>query len=209
MQKKQKNKKKHIVSDMIFYGILFSLVIGVLTISGNDRTGPRVFCGYSAFVVLTGSMEDVIPKGSLVVSKNVDPDTLQIGDDITYMVSESTTVTHRIIEFVEDYPLKGERGFRTQGVMNVEPDRNPVAAVNVVGKVIYHNKLLGLIISYGQDNWPLLLFLFVVLLIFVKVVDGILQKEPVGEVTPLERNTKDRESRLIEDDMADIEIIEL
>lgn len=154
------------------------LVIATLAISMSGASAPKAFGGYSAFVVLTGSMEEVIPKGSLVVTKSVDPKELQIGDDITYMVSETTTVTHRIIGIEEDYLNTGRRAFCTQGVMNTEPDQNPVAAVNVVGKVIWHNKLLGTVVSYGQANWPLLLFLIAILLIFVKVVELILRKEP-------------------------------
>lgn len=171
------NKMKKIVSDLIFYGILFSIVIGVLAVSAGGNGAPKAFGRYSAFVVLTGSMEDVIPKGSLVVTKHVDPYDLEIGDDITYMVSEKTTVTHRIVEIQEEYLDTGERAFRTQGVMNQEPDRNPVAAVNVVGKVIYHNKILGIVVSFGQENWPLVIFFIVVMLLFIKALELILRKE--------------------------------
>lgn len=97
------------------------------------------------------------------------------------MVSETTTVTHRIIGIEENYLNTGQRSFITQGVMNSEADRNPVAAVNVVGKVVWHNKLLGIVVSFGQANWPLVLFLIVVLLVFVKIVEIILRKDPEGQ----------------------------
>lgn len=176
-----KKSFKTTVSDLIFYGILFMLVIATLAISMSGASAPKAFGGYSAFVVLTGSMEEVIPKGSLVVTKSVDADELQIGDDITYMVSETATVTHRIIGIEENYLNTGERAFITQGVMNSEADRNPVAAVNVVGKVVWHNKLLGTVVSFGQENWPLVIFLIVVLLVFVKIVEIILRKDPEGQ----------------------------
>lgn len=177
MEKKQ-NRMKGFVSDLIFYGILLSLIIAALAVSGSSKNGPRVIGGYSAFLVLTGSMEDVIPKGSLVITKSVDPSELKVGDDITYMVSENTTVTHRIIDIEEEYLNTGERAFYTQGTMNTEPDRNPAAAVNVVGKVVYHNKTLGTIVNFGQDNWPLVIFFIVVFLVFMKVIEKILRKEP-------------------------------
>ncbi len=162
-----------------------------------------MFGGYSAFVVLTGSMEEVIPKGSLVFTKKVDPLELNVGDDITYMVSESTTVTHRIIEIEENYLGTGERAFRTQGVMNKDPDRNPVAAVNVVGKVIYHNKALGTVVNYGQDNWPLIIFFTGVFLFFVKTVDYILRKDETDKDKRILKHSEENSevgSKTIEDE---------
>lgn len=206
---KQKSQLKKFVSDLIFYGILLSLVVATLAISGSGTSGPRVFGGYSAFVVLTGSMEDVIPKGSLVVTKRVDAGELQVGDDITYMVSETTTVTHRIIEIEENYLETGQRAFRTQGVMNEQPDLNPVAEVNVVGKVIYHNKLLGTIVNFGQENWPLLIFFLVVFLCFVKIAEMILRKEPQKEEMKFSEKEKTEEQTTVGEDGFVLEIIDL
>ena len=220
MQKKRKTKEqtektsliKRIVSDLIFYGILISLVVASLVISGKGGTGPRMLGPYSAFTVLTGSMEEVIPKGSLVVTQRVDPTELKVGDDITYMVSENTTITHRIIEIQEDYLGTGERAFKTQGVMNETPDMNPVAAVNVVGKVIYHNKPLGTVVKYGQDNWPLIIFLIIVFLFFLKTVEYILRKdhrkEENGNSKFLEENS-DTGKTIQDEDGFVLEIIEL
>lgn len=172
-----RNNIRSFLSDLIFYGVLIALVVTVLAVNGQKSSGPRVIGGYSAFVVLTGSMEDVIPKGSLVITKSVDAGELQIGDDITYMVSEKTTVTHRIIAIEEEYLTTGERAFTTKGTMNAEADRMPVAAVNVVGKVVYHSERLGAVISFGQENWPLIIFFIVVTLLFIKIITNILKKE--------------------------------
>lgn len=207
-----RNRMKKVVSDLIFYGILISLVVTSLAISGKNGTGPRMIGGFSAFVVLTGSMEEAIPKGSLVVTKRIAPEELEIGDDITYMVSESTTVTHRIIKIEENFLNTGERAFRTQGVMNGDPDRNPVMAVNVVGKVIYHNKLLGTIVNYGQDNWPLIIFLIVVFLFFLKIVEYILRKgdrKEESEHSKLLEENSDAGTITTEEDGFVLEIIEL
>ena len=167
---------------------------------------------FSAFTVLTGSMEEVIPKGSLVITKRVDPMELNIGDDITYMVSESATVTHRIIKIEENFLNTGERAFQTQGVMNEEPDRTPVLAVNVVGKVIYHSKALGTIVKYGQNNWPLVIFFIAIFLFFVKTVEYILRKDNVEKDKQisehLEENS-DTVTTIVDEDGFVLEIIEL
>ena len=202
---------KKIISDLIFYGILISMVVATLAVSGKNG-GPRMFGPFSAFTVLSGSMEEVIPKGSLVVTRRVNPSELKVGDDITYMVNESTTVTHRIIEIQEDYLSTGQRAFRTQGVMNEQPDTNPVMAVNVVGKVIYHNKMLGTAVKYGQDNWPLVIFFIAIFLFFVKTVEYILRKDNVEKDKQisehLEENS-DTVTTIVDEDGFVLEIIEL
>lgn len=111
--------------------------------------------------VLTGSMETEIPKGSLIVTHWTDPDKLEVGDDITYMINSTTTITHRIIEVKEDYADTGERAFVTQGVCNPNPDKEPVAAVNVVGKVIFHSYMLGRLLGFIQEHWLWIAVLFV------------------------------------------------
>lgn len=209
--------KKSIISDIIFYGILISMVVAALAIGSSGDSGPKVFGGYSAFTVLTSSMEDVIPKGSLVITKKVDADELQVGDDITYMISETTTVTHRIIGIQENYLGTGEKAFQTQGVMNAEPDQNPVAAVNVVGKVIYHNKAMGTLVNYGKENWPLIVFFIIVFLVFLKVVDLILRKEDKAPEVPevqqtehfIEENGEITGEIVRDQDGFELEIIEL
>ena len=64
-----------------------------------------------------------------------------MGDDITYLASSTTTVTHRIVDITGSYEDTGERAFQTQGIENPEPDEALVPAGNVVersyGTAIY------------------------------------------------------------------------
>ena len=92
-----------------------------------------------------------------MVTRSVDPKTLKVGDDITFMVSESTSVTHRIVGVSRD--AQGNPLFATQGAANARPDSAPVAAANVVGRVVYVNPHLGSAVLFVQENWPLGLFL--------------------------------------------------
>lgn len=210
---KTEHKIRSVFAEIFFYTLLISMLGITLMLSRASDSGPKMFGDYSAFVVLTGSMEEVIPKGSLVVTKRIDPTELKIGDDITYMISESATVTHRIIEIEENYLDTGQRAFRTQGVMNQEPDINPVAAVNVVGKVIWHNKMLGRLVELLRQNWPLLIFLIAIVLIFVKAAEIILKKEEPEKTPKIQKqiaNEKAMKEQAVEDkDGFALEIIEL
>jgi signal peptidase len=78
--------------------------------------------------VYTGSMEPAIPVGSVVVIKAVDPDTLRVGDVITFRVLEPPSITHRIVNVTDE-------GFITRGDANNGPDVWVVKKENVVGKV--------------------------------------------------------------------------
>ena len=119
---------------------------------------PMRVAGYSGMLVLSESMQDAIPKGSFILTRAVEPEELQVGDDITFMVNPTTSVTHRIVDI--HLQADGRPIIRTQGVNNPVPD-TPVANENIVGKVVYHSLLLGLLAKGVSDNWPLLLFLLV------------------------------------------------
>ena len=138
-QKTVRKKKHPWIGDLIFYILLFGMVIGALILKDIHKDIPKSIAGISIFTVLTSSMENEIPKGSLVVAKYMEPSELKIGDDITFMISETTTITHRIIGIVENYEQTGQRAFETKGTMNKDKDKLPVPAVNVIGKVVYHN----------------------------------------------------------------------
>lgn len=176
---KNRSKKKKFawIGEMIFYGMLIALILGAFLIRSNSDGRPISIAGYSAFTVLTGSMESEIPQGSLVISKTVDPETLQIGDDITYMSGPTSTITHRIIGITENYLDTNERAFETQGVMNANPDKNPVPAANVVGKVVYHNEVLGQIATFASNNWPFLIFILIVAIALFTILKRILRDD--------------------------------
>ena len=175
---KSKPKKKRFVwiGEIFFYSMLILLVLGAFFIRSSSKGRPITIAGYSAFTVLTGSMEKEIPKGSLVISKSVDPKTLKIGDDITFMSGPNSTITHRIIGITEKYLDTNQRAFETQGIMNANPDKELVPAVNVVGKVVYHNKRVGDIANFVGDNWPFMIFILIVSIALFAILNHIFKE---------------------------------
>lgn len=167
-----------ILGNILFYVVIVGILAGAFLLRSASSGRPFMFAGYSAATVLTSSMEDVYPKGSLIVTKSVDANTLEIGDDITYMVNENSTFTHRIVGITEDFQGTGKRGFETKGTMNATADREKVAAANVVGKVVFSSVALGSIANFVKGNWPLLLFITVVLMVLVWVLKRVFREEP-------------------------------
>ncbi len=165
--KSTKDKVLSIVSNVLFYAVIVAMVVGAFLLRSTSEGKPFMLGPFSAANVLTGSMEDVYPRGSLIITRSVDPEELKIGDDITYMVSETTSITHRIIEITENYQSTGERGFRTKGVNNKEADKELVAAANVVGKVVFSSKFLGDLANFVKSNWPILIFVLIVIIALI------------------------------------------
>ncbi len=179
---KKKRKKFAWVFDVLFYLLIIAIVLGAVLIRSSSGGKPFLFAGYSAFTVLTSSMEDVIPKGSLVITKSVDANTLQIGDDITFMSGPTSTITHRIVGIEEKYGDTGERAFKTKGTMNKQED-DWIPAVNVVGKVIYHNKAIGDMANFIKINWPFILFVVIVLVVLFYVLERIFREDSPEKTT--------------------------
>ena len=176
----KKGRAGKIIGECVFYGLLLLLILSAVFVRTTSDGSPRSLAGYSGMIVLTESMQSEIPKGSLVITKTVDPQSLQIGDDITYMANQTTSVTHRIVGITENYENTGQRAFQTQGIMNREPDKQMVPAVNVVGKVVFHSEVLGTVASFIGQYWPFLLFILAVAFVLLYVLRRIFKSPPGG-----------------------------
>ncbi len=162
-ERKKKNKVLNTISNILFYAVIVAMVMGAFLLRSTSKGQPFMLGGMSAANILTSSMEDVYPRGTLIITKQMDPKELMIGDDITFMVSEDTSITHRIIGITENYQATGQRAFETKGTNNPNPDKEMVVASNVVGKVIFSSKTLGDVANYVKANWPILIFVLLVI----------------------------------------------
>lgn len=153
--------------------------------------------GYSFMRTLTGSMEPAIPVHSFIVTEAVDPAQLHEGDIITFRATESSMEgalnTHRITSVYEE---NDQLMFHTKGDANAVEDAQPVAAPNIVGRVVFVSAALGTVVSLLSN--PLVFFPFIMLPLVVLL--GF-------EVAKLVKSTK--EVARIEDEKALQEAVEL
>ena len=133
----------------IWNGVTTALVVVVVALA-LLLAGARLF-GLQVYTVLSGSMEPNYHVGSIIYVKDVEPDTLQVGDAISFMISEKTVATHRIIEILPDEEDPNVIRFRTKGDNNDIPDTNPVHCNNVLGKVVGTVPLLGYVSNFVQN----------------------------------------------------------
>jgi len=96
--------------------------------------------GFSLFRVVTGSMEPTISVGALLVSRQVDIDTLQLGDIICFQAQESAIFGKMMTHRVTDITVAADGGVLlvTKGDANLSVDGYYVTQANLVGKVIWH-----------------------------------------------------------------------
>ena len=121
------------------------------------------FLGYKPFIVLSGSMEDKIKIGDLVIVKKCDPSTLKTNDIIAYKLGNSV-ITHRIIEVQEK---DGITQFLTKGDNNNTEDQTPVKFENVEGIYIRRIPKLGNIALFMQSSAGIVIFVSVPLILFI------------------------------------------
>ena len=118
---------------IVSIGVMIFTIISVTTFDRADRD----LFGYKAFIVLSDSMSKTdFESGDLVLVKETDPATLEVGDIIAFTSTETEsygeTVTHKIRESTTDE--NGNLGFVTYGTTTDTNDTNIVTSEYVIGK---------------------------------------------------------------------------
>ena len=132
------------------WDVVTNILVVAIVILAVLLVGAR-FAGFKVFTVLSGSMEPAYHTGSVIYVKEVDTDTLAAGDVITFMVSEDTVATHRIVQAVPDDDEPDVIRFMTKGDANESVDGTLVHYKNVIGKPVRSIPYLGYIASYIQN----------------------------------------------------------
>ena len=119
-------KRKSILKILIkvIYGafktclICFLLVFALLVCLQRFSNNSVALFNYRMFSVVTGSMVPMYDIGDVLICKEVDVETLKVGDDISYFgktgAYKDKVITHRIIKIETDE--NGELSFYTKGI---------------------------------------------------------------------------------------------
>ena len=128
------------------WNAITTILVGIIVILAMLLWGVRLL-GYHVLIVQSGSMEPSYHVGALVYVKPTDPETLQVGDVITFEMSDGIRGTHRIIEVLHE---NGSIAFRTKGDANEVADTAAVTPDDIIGKVRYTIPELGFLVTYIQ-----------------------------------------------------------
>ena len=117
------------------------VVIFAIFLMGSRLVGLQVFN------VISGSMEPTYSVGDLIYVKAVDPDSVKVGDPITFVMNEDLVVaTHRVVGIDSE-----NRQFATKGDANKTEDAAPVHFNNLIGVPVFAVPLLGYVSAYIQN----------------------------------------------------------
>ena len=198
IQKLKNNKILKIIGN-ILYAIIFIIVLFILIIAILQRTTNNeiTLFGYRIFVVATGSMVPEYEVGDVLVSKEVDPATIQVGDDIVYEGKEGTfkdkIVTHQVIMIEKE---NDNYRIQTKGIANTKADPE-ITQNEVIGKVIYKMGVLSLLQRAMSNNYVFFFIVFVpiVLLTFRQILKSRLDDDDEDEEQENDENEKDHDKK--------------
>ena len=185
-------KKVITVLGLILFIVIMTLGITIAYKSFSEPNKiPSVF-GWKPFMVLSGSMEDTIMTGDLILTKEIDALELKEGDVISFRTNKYTVITHRIINIVDE---EGERKYYTKGDNNNSADRDPVCNDQIEGIYRYRIPKLGEIALNLQK--PIGIVICIALpLIIVLIAQFADSKRQEREVKEKEKKQKDLEEKM-------------
>lgn len=118
-------KTVYILSNIMFYIIVSLCVLSLIDRWIFHDTDQSIF-GYRAVCVMSGSMEDTLSVGDIVL---ISEERNYERDDIISFKEGNTIITHRIIEMTDE-------GFITKGDANNAADSETVKEEDIIGKEI-------------------------------------------------------------------------
>lgn len=138
MQMPKKVKK---IWDTVTTVLVVLVVVFAVFLMGSRLVGLQVFH------VVSPSMEPAYSVGDLIYVKTVDPDSVKVGDAITFVMNEDLVVaTHRVVAVDAE-----KRHFTTKGDANETEDATPVHFNNLIGVPVFAIPLLGYVSAYIQS----------------------------------------------------------
>ncbi len=148
-----------------------------------------ILAGYQPMTMITGSMQKSIPIGSLVVSKPVSPDSLRVGDVISFQkpIGAPGLDTHRIVSIrIENK----QRLYQTKGDSNslIDPWVLRFDPGMEAHRTVFHVPYLGHALLFARSTIGRMLLIgfvgFTLLFSILKAVEAAKQKKLEEEATP-------------------------
>lgn len=168
--------KTTIKTFVIMILIAFILVVCLQRFSNNKIS---IF-NYRMFTVVTGSMEPKYTVGDVLISKEVEPSTIKVGDVVTYLGTKGDfygkVITHQVVSITKG--TDGKYIYKTKGLANLVEDPS-ITEDQLYGVVIYRSIILSLVYKIVATNIGFYLFIIVPLLYVIgsEIISSLLRKE--------------------------------
>ena len=185
--------KKEVLETLKFIGILVLIyIVGV-----GIFTYIPPLNQYHMFALKTNSMEPIINVGDIVVTREIAPDQIQVGDIMAFRVDitndgNDDVVVHYIDEIL---PYEGKLIFKTKPHISDQQDRWTIEEEDLVGIYKYQIDYFGKILLFVQ-SWIgriIILIDIVIISIIYDILFGKKDKKKQDEVIESEESNEDLE----------------
>lgn len=152
---------------MIAIVCIVSLIIVQRVFNNNFAIG-----GIRIFTVVTESMVPKYNVFDVVMSKEVDPATIKVGDDVVYLGKKDDfadkIITHQVIQ-IDDGLI-----FHTKGIANTDEDPT-ITQDQIYGVVFYKSRILSAIsrVVNNPYGFYFLIFVPIAVLVALEIIDRI------------------------------------
>jgi len=169
LKKIKENKVLKFIGNTI-YTLMFVLVVLMLIVVIMQRATNNniTIGGIRMFSVATGSMVPVYEVGDILISKEIEPEKIKVGDDLVYLGEKGSfagkVVTHRVnsVEKQED----GNYKIITQGIANNAEDPE-INQTQVLGKVMFKMHILSFLGKLVRNVYVFYFLIFIPVAILI------------------------------------------
>ena len=145
--------------------VIFCLILTAVIILQKISDSNKSIAGYRIFRVITGSMEPEYDVGEVVISKEIDPKKIKVGDDIVYLGKygeyNGKIIMHNVVAIEED--KDGNLNFHAKGLHSSSVEDPQIKGDQIYGIVIYKSKLLTVLYKLATNIYSV----FVIVLVLV------------------------------------------
>ena len=156
------------------WNITSTVLVVVIVLCAVFLMGSRLL-GFKCYTVISGSMKPEYNVGDLLYVKDVDVNTIKVGDPITFILNEDLVVaTHRVVRIDAE-----NQRFYTKGDANEIEDSEPVHFNNVIGVPQFSIPKLGYVSDFIQNppGMYITIGIGIILILIVFVPDMIGKKK--------------------------------
>ena len=148
--------------------VIFCVILTAVIILQRVTSSNKSIAGYRIFRVISGSMEPEYDVGEVVISKEIDPKKIKVGDDIVYLGRygeyNGKIIMHNVIAI--DTDESGNLRFHAKGLHAYSVEDPQITASQIFGVVKYKSNILTILYKLATNIYSVF-FIVIVLVINV------------------------------------------
>lgn len=146
--------------------VIICLIVAAVIILQKVTASNKSIAGYRIFRVITGSMEPEYDIGQVVISKEVDPNGIKVGDDIVYLGTygeySGKIIMHSVVGIDKD--ANGNLNFHARGLHSSSVEDPQIKDSQIYGVVKFKSKILTVLYKLATNIYSLFVIVLVLAL---------------------------------------------